>query len=156
VHAAPRRPNPFASPATRELVEELVTSRRRWSDFIDPAIGVIFVQYTTSDSEPGIFTAASHLCGEAAVRELERRRPALETAIQMDEIFRCTTGPGPGTCELGIAGEFAGTTRLLFTAGGASGLVLDTVEDVNSTYAPEDEATVLARLRAHERGARCP
>jgi hypothetical protein len=155
--AARPAPAPIVAPSpplTRELVEDLVKGRRHWSDVIDPAIGVTFVQYTMSESDPGIFTASSHRCGEAAVLELDGRRSRFETAIQMDEIFECSNDPGPGTCELGIAGEFGGKTRLIFARGGR-GLRLDTVEDVNSSYAPKDEAAVLARLRAQQRGVGC-
>ena len=153
--AAPRANAPLGehagvTPVTRAFVEDLVAGRRSWGDVVDPEAGVAFVQYTTSDSEPGVFTASSHLCGAAAARALDDRHARFAEAIAADEIFDCAGQ----TCRLGIAGEFASTTRLVF-ADGPGGLRLDAVLDVNSANAPDDEAPVLARLRAQQRGARC-
>jgi hypothetical protein len=150
--AAPAPPRAPARPVTRELVADLVAARTPWRDLIDPTIGLTWVQYTSMDSDPPVATSSIHLCGDAAIGALEARRSSFESAIEADEIFECATTPGPPTCSLGIAGEFAGTTRLIFTPDGRR---LDAVEDVNSSYAPQDEAAVLARLRAQQQRARC-
>jgi len=137
-------------PVTRAFIEDLVAGRRSWADVVDPAKGVAFVQYTVSDSDPGVFTASSLLCGAAAVRALDDRHARFAEVIETDEIFDCAHA----TCRLGIAGEFASTARLVFTTDD-TGLRLAAVEDVNSANAPDDEAPVLARLLDQQRGKRC-
>jgi hypothetical protein len=151
---APARPHVAPPQVTRALIEDLVAGRARWGELVDPVRGVTFVEYTSMDSDPGIVKASSHLCGETAANALAARHDGWAQAIHFDEIFQCTNAPGPPTCELGTVGEFAGTTRLIFAADGAT-LRLDTVEDVNSAYKPADETAVLAQLRARQRDARC-
>ncbi len=152
--AAPVSP---AAPAmvTKAFMREIAAGRVKPSDLVDPDTGVLHVIYTSSEREPPETRSARRLCGDKAARALATIfRSDLRPAIEADELFSCKNRPRP-SCVAGLAGEWMTKTEYVFRSSADGKLVLDTIIKTNSVYNPEDEARVVARLRAKYLGGLC-
>lgn len=139
--------------ATRELMRNLASGKVTPTTVIDPARGIVEVSYTSSEGEE--IRTSRRLCGADAVEHIEELRVAIETAADLGGVFTCRNKPGPPTCTVGIAGEFAVTRDFVFRRTPKGHLVLDTIVTMSSAYRPTDTAKVVAKLRAKHAKTRC-
>lgn len=140
--------------ATRALIRKIARGAIAPADLVDPATGVVFLTYTEGERDPPTTRESTRACGTAAADRIAGMRRRMRMAIELDEIFACRNRPAP-RCTIGIGGEFETIWDLELRVTDASTLVLDTVIERNSTYAPKDEAKVLRRLRKRHATTTC-
>ncbi len=145
-------PTPFV---TKAFMRQIAAGKIRAADLVDPTAGVLELVYTSSETEPPVTKTARRLCGDDAVRAVQRAREQLKRAISFDDTFWCMNRPRP-TCIAGVAGEFETTTEYTFRPAPDGTLRLDTITTTNSANRPADEPRVLARMRAKHFGGTCP
>lgn len=137
---------------TRALIRAIAKGKVPPADLIDPQAGLIWVGYTSGDTDQATRKRSDRLCGKQAERALARLLPDLASAVDLDEIFYCSKDGL--SCELGIRGEFGAQWKLEFRAGHQPP-ILEAVVVTNSTYKPKDEARVIALLRKEQEGTAC-
>ena len=150
--AAAEPPTPVV---TKAFMREIAAGKLKPADVIDPALGIVVIDYITDEQEP-ITKSARRLCGAAAEAHVKlwvkhHMRPALE----LDELFSCTNRPRP-TCTIGFIGEMSNKTEYEFRPLPDGTLVIDTMITTDSTYPQKDKPRVVARLRAKHFGGSCP
>lgn len=150
--AAAEPPTPVV---TKAFVRDIAAGKLKAADLIDPALGIVVIDYITDEQDP-ITKSARRLCGAAAeahVTSWVKRH--MRPALALGELFSCTNRPRP-TCTVGYIGEMSNKTEYEFRPMPDGTLVIDTMITSDSTYAQKDKPRVVARLRAKHIGGSCP
>jgi len=146
-------------PITKRLLRKLVRGDHPLAEFIDPAAGVVAIEWPGDDWDRVQPARVRHLCGE----EIGAGMPMLMFAVQRslggsvaDEVLTCSNRPAP-SCTLGERDVF----RVDFRHDDDRGLVIEAIVHLSGyrtlSVAERDERVRFAAARvAAARHATCP
>lgn len=141
-------------PITKRLFRELVRGQHPLADVIDPARGVVVIDWPGDEWERVQPERAQHLCGDELGARLPLAMLDLRQALgwwREDEVLACTNRPSP-SCTVGKDRIF----RVAFRVDPERGLVLEAIVRIVG-YRPlsdDERATRRRRAAAHVATAR--
>lgn len=108
-------PHPHA--VTQRFALKLASGTWALTDYVDPAVGVVYLDVEQGLGERPRRAVAELACGPAIAKRLKQARRALHAKLLGDHAtggLTCTNRPGPPTCSAGGATEGDTLIRLVF------------------------------------------
>jgi len=139
---APEDPHPRA--VTQRFALKLAAGSWALADYVDPAVGVVYLDVAQGLSDRPRRGAAELACGPAIAKRLKQARRVLHDKLLGDHAtggLTCSNRPGPPTCSAGGATEGDSLIRLVFRDGPDRGVRLTAII-VDDDYVHADQPEI--------------
>ncbi len=129
---------------TQRFALKLASGTWALTDYVDPAVGVVYLDVEHGLGERPRRGVAELACGPAIARRLKQARRVLHAKLLGDHAtggLACTNRPGPPTCAAGGATEGDSLIRLVFRDDPDRGVRLTAIV-LDDDYVHADEAEI--------------